>query len=153
VCSPQSTTHKSQQLIYIAVNAPALSCMHYTTSKHVTQSHTAGTNSAKYVSHPTLLFTHHQLQSFKMKASFEKDGSTSTYCPTLHDRPPSVAYTCLYSVIILWQLSVATSCWHRHHIITQYTMINKGTQYIRKSKGNMARSEDIMTVLLTMHVF
>ena len=139
VCSPHSTTHESQQWICIAVNALILSCIHYTILKHVAQSLTAATNNFKYVSHSTLMFTHHHLQSFKMKASFKKDISTSTYCSTLNERPTYVAYTCLYNVIILWQLSVATSCWLAHHIITQYIMKNKATQYIRKSKGNRAR--------------
>jgi hypothetical protein len=137
-----SCVFTSQQLIYIAVNAPILSYIHCTTLKRVTQSSTAGTNRVKYMSHPTLLFTHHHLQSFNMKASFEKDISSSTYCPTLHETPPSVAYTCLYSVIIL----TTTSCWLAHHIMTQYIMKNKGPQYIRKSKG-------IMTVLLPVQVF
>jgi len=46
--------------------------MHYTTLKHVTQSHTAGTNILKYVSHLTQLFTHHHLQSFKMSIPLKK---------------------------------------------------------------------------------
>jgi len=48
--------------------------------------------------------------------------STSINCLTSHERRPSVAYTCLYSIIILWQLSVATAFWLTH-IITKYIMI------------------------------
>jgi hypothetical protein len=95
---------------------------------HVPQSCTAGTNSVE-VSHPTLLFTQHHLH-FNMKATFEKDICTSTYCPSLQDTP-HVAYTCLYGVTVFdnWLLSpfdlltiswqpIATSCWLAHHIMT-----------------------------------